>query len=108
MIFALNSLLVTFRYNDMGTIVIGKVESGGAKKGETLLIMPNKVGTGWHAIYLIYLLHFIIYQVEVKVEQLWSDDMDVTAVTSGENVKIKVTFPKDQNWIRPLNIKCFR
>ena len=33
-----------FRYNDMGTIVIGKVESGGAKKGETLLIMPNKVG----------------------------------------------------------------
>ena len=92
----------------MGTIVIGKVESGGAKKGETLLIMPNKVGTGWHAIYLIYLLHFIIYQVEVKVEQLWSDDMDVTAVTSGENVKIKVTFPEDQNWIRPLNIKCFR
>ena len=46
MLFALNSLLVTFRYNDMGTIVIGKVESGGAKKGETLLIMPNKVGIG--------------------------------------------------------------
>ena len=53
-------------------------------------------------------LPLIIYQVEVKVEQLWSDDMDVTAVTSGENVKIKVTFTKDQNWIRPLNIKCFR
>ena len=35
-----------FRYNDMGTIVIGKVESGGAKKGETLLIMPNKVSIG--------------------------------------------------------------
>ena len=31
------------RYNDMGTIVIGKVESGCCKKGETLLIMPNKV-----------------------------------------------------------------
>ena len=45
-----------FRYNDMGTIVIGKVESGGAKKGETLLIMPNKVGIGWPAISLIYLL----------------------------------------------------
>ena len=27
----------------MGTIVIGKVESGCCKKGETLLIMPNKV-----------------------------------------------------------------
>ena len=45
-----------FRYNDMGTIVIGKVESGGAKKGETLLIMPNKVGIDWPAISLIYLL----------------------------------------------------
>ena len=41
-----------FRYNDMGTIVIGKVESGGAKKGETLLIMPNKVGIDWPAISL--------------------------------------------------------
>ena len=27
----------------MGTIVIGKVESGCCKKGESLLIMPNKV-----------------------------------------------------------------
>ena len=45
-----------FRYNDMGTIVIGKVESGGAKKGETLLIMPNKVGIGWPVISLTYLL----------------------------------------------------
>ena len=58
MLFALNSLLVTFRYNDMGTIVIGKVESGGAKKGETLLIMPNKVGIGLPATSLIYLLLF--------------------------------------------------
>jgi len=31
------------KYNDMGTIVIGKVESGCCKKGESLLIMPNKV-----------------------------------------------------------------
>ena len=36
-------LLFLPRYNDMGTIVIGKVESGSCKKGETLLIMPNKV-----------------------------------------------------------------
>ena len=26
----------------------------------------------------------------MKVEQIWSDDIEVTAVTSGENVKIKV------------------
>jgi len=58
------------KYNDMGTIVIGKVESGCCKKGESLLIMPNKR--------------------EVKVEQIWSDDIEVTAVTSGENIKAKV------------------
>merc|ERR1719210_2872982 len=58
------------KYNDVGTIVIGKVESGCCKKGESLLIMPNKR--------------------EVKVEQIWSDDIEVTAVTSGENIKAKV------------------
>jgi len=73
------------KYNDMGTIVIGKVESGGAKKGETLLIMPNKV--------------------EVKVEQLWSDDMDVTAVTSGENVKIKMKGVDDSD-VSPGFVLC--
>ena len=40
--FDLISLFIV-RYNDMGTIVIGKVESGCCKKGESLLIMPNKV-----------------------------------------------------------------
>ena len=31
------------RYNDRGTIVMGKVESGSCKKGDSLLLMPNKV-----------------------------------------------------------------
>ena len=31
------------KYKDMGTVVMGKVESGEAKKGQTLLILPNKV-----------------------------------------------------------------
>ena len=31
----------------MGTIVIGKVESGGTKKGDQLLVMPNKVSLVW-------------------------------------------------------------
>ena len=31
-----------------------------------------------------------LLQAEVKVEQIWSDDIDVTSVSSGENVKIKV------------------
>jgi peptide chain release factor subunit 3 len=31
------------KYKDMGTVVMGKVESGGAKKGQSLLVMPNRV-----------------------------------------------------------------
>merc|ERR1719431_1369996 len=58
------------KYSEMGTVVIGKVESGGCKKGDVLLVMPNRT--------------------EVKVDQLWSDDIEVTGVTSGENIKAKV------------------
>jgi peptide chain release factor subunit 3 len=58
------------KYSEMGTVVIGKVESGKCKKGDILLVMPNRV--------------------EVKVDQLWSDDIEVTGVTSGENIKCKV------------------
>lgn len=31
------------KYKDMGTVVMGKVESGETKKGQNLLVMPNRV-----------------------------------------------------------------
>jgi len=58
------------KYSEMGTVVIGKVESGKCNKGDCLLVMPNRT--------------------EVKVDQLWSDDIEVTGVCSGENIKAKV------------------
>jgi len=58
------------KYSEMGTVVIGKVESGQTKKGDILLIMPNRM--------------------DVKVDQLWSDDIEVTGVQSGENIKCKL------------------
>ena len=33
------------KYSDRGTIVLGKVESGTCKKGQTLLLMPNRVSS---------------------------------------------------------------
>lgn len=33
---------ISEKYKDMGTIVVGKVESGLMKKGDALLLMPNK------------------------------------------------------------------
>lgn len=36
-------LPIVDKYKDMGTVVMGKVESGECKKGMSLLIMPNRV-----------------------------------------------------------------
>lgn len=58
------------KYKDMGTVVMGKVESGTVKKGATLLFMPNRRS--------------------VEILQLWSDDTEVNEISSGDNVKIKL------------------
>ncbi|XP_071515694.1 eukaryotic peptide chain release factor GTP-binding subunit ERF3A isoform X2 [Panulirus ornatus] len=61
---------VVDRYNDRGTIVMGKVESGFCKKGDNVIVMPNKT--------------------PVNVDQLWRDDDETGLVNCGENVKVKL------------------
>jgi peptide chain release factor subunit 3 len=36
-------LPISEKYNELGTIAVGKIESGRVKKGDQLLLMPNKV-----------------------------------------------------------------
>jgi peptide chain release factor subunit 3 len=36
-------LPISEKYNELGTMVMGKIESGHVKKGDSLLLMPNKV-----------------------------------------------------------------
>ena len=31
------------KFKDMGTVVMGKIESGSAREGDSLFVMPNKV-----------------------------------------------------------------
>jgi len=38
-------LPVSEKYQDLGSMVVGKIESGRVKKGDSLLLMPNKVST---------------------------------------------------------------
>ena len=73
------------KYSEMGTVVIGKVESGQCEKGQNLAIYPNRT--------------------EVKVDQLWSDDIEVTKVTCGENVKVKLK-GVDEAGITPGFVLC--
>ena len=35
------------KYKDMGTVVMGKIESGTISEGDNLVVMPNKVSVSW-------------------------------------------------------------
>lgn len=58
------------KFKDMGTILLGKLESGKIEKGANLIIMPNKNA--------------------VEVLQIWVDDCESDTAFTGENVKLKV------------------
>ncbi|XP_030565072.1 eukaryotic peptide chain release factor GTP-binding subunit ERF3A isoform X1 [Drosophila novamexicana] len=73
------------KYKDMGTVVMGKVESGCARKGQNLLVMPNRT--------------------QVAVDQLFSDDYEVTSVGPGENVKIKLKGIEEED-VSPGFVLC--
>ena len=38
-------LPISEKYNEMGTMVMGKIESGRVKRGDSLMLMPNKAST---------------------------------------------------------------
>uniref|UniRef100_A0A8R1TMC4 Tr-type G domain-containing protein n=1 Tax=Onchocerca volvulus TaxID=6282 RepID=A0A8R1TMC4_ONCVO len=78
-------VIIADKYSDMGTIIIGKMESGVVIKGQTLTVMPNRTS--------------------IQVIQLWSDDVEVDKVVSGDNVKLKLKGIED-NDILPGFVLC--
>ncbi|KAL7677798.1 hypothetical protein ACOME3_004032 [Neoechinorhynchus agilis] len=58
------------RYKDMGTVVIGKIESGCVRLNDRLILMPNKT--------------------KVEVCQITIESVDTDAAMCGENVKLKL------------------
>lgn len=58
------------RYKDMGTVVMGKCEAGVVKKGDTLVVMPNKA--------------------PVKVLTVYRDEQEVNAARPGENLRLRL------------------
>merc|ERR1719423_538027 len=59
------------KYNDRGTIVLGKVESGSCVKNDNMLLMPNRVS--------------------VSLDILWRNEEEASSVHCGENVKVKLS-----------------
>ncbi|XP_062508744.1 eukaryotic peptide chain release factor GTP-binding subunit ERF3A-like [Corticium candelabrum] len=58
------------KYKDMGTVVLGRVESGVIQKGSTLMLMPNKTS--------------------VEVLAVLFDDLDVPQASCGKTLKVKL------------------
>jgi peptide chain release factor subunit 3 len=69
---------ISEKYKDMGTIVVGKIESGHLKKGDNLILMPNKTPVDVAAIYS-------------ELE----DELDVAV--SGDNVRIRLRGVDDED-----------
>ncbi|WCJ42040.1 GTP binding Elongation factor Tu family protein [Euphorbia peplus] len=59
------------KFKDMGTVVMGKVESGSVTEGDTLLVMPNKT--------------------QVKVLAVYIDENKVKRAEPGENLRIRLS-----------------
>ncbi|XP_021760841.1 eukaryotic peptide chain release factor GTP-binding subunit ERF3A-like [Chenopodium quinoa] len=59
------------KFKDLGTVVMGKVESGSIREGDSLIVMPNKVN--------------------VKVVAIYIDDDKVKRADPGENLRVRLS-----------------
>uniref|UniRef100_A0A803P7G0 Tr-type G domain-containing protein n=1 Tax=Cannabis sativa TaxID=3483 RepID=A0A803P7G0_CANSA len=59
------------KFKDMGTVVMGKIESGSVREGDSLLVMPNKA--------------------HVKVLGIYCDEDKTKRAGPGENVRIRLS-----------------
>ncbi|XP_017395423.1 eukaryotic peptide chain release factor GTP-binding subunit ERF3A [Cebus imitator] len=78
-------LPIVDKYKDMGTVVLGKLESGSICKGQQLVMMPNKHN--------------------VEVLGILSDDVETDTVAPGENLKIRLKGIEEEE-ILPGFILC--
>ncbi|KAI4350990.1 hypothetical protein L6164_005385 [Bauhinia variegata] len=65
------------KFKDMGTVVMGKVESGSVREGDSLLVMPNKV--------------------PVKVQAVFIDEDRVKRAGPGENLRIRISGVEEED-----------
>jgi peptide chain release factor subunit 3 len=78
-------LPIVDKYKDMGTVVLGKLESGSISRGQQLVMMPNKHN--------------------VEVLGILSDDVETDSVAPGENLKIRLKGIEEEE-ILPGFILC--
>ncbi|KAG0577635.1 hypothetical protein KC19_5G168800 [Ceratodon purpureus] len=67
------------KFRDMGTVVMGKIESGSVRRGDTLMVMPNKA--------------------QVKVVTVYRDNDEVNYAKPGENLRIRISGVEEEDII---------
>ncbi|KAL4296459.1 hypothetical protein GQ457_12G007510 [Hibiscus cannabinus] len=65
------------KFKDMGTVVMGKVESGSICEGDSLLVMPNKA--------------------QVKVLAVYCDENKVRRAGPGENLRVRLSGVEEED-----------
>ncbi|XP_031421371.1 G1 to S phase transition 1, like isoform X2 [Clupea harengus] len=78
-------LPIVDKYKDMGTVVLGKLESGSISKGQQIIMMPNRQ--------------------TVEVMTLLSDDVETDDAGPGENLKLRLKGIEEEE-ILPGFILC--
>ncbi|KAI8916190.1 P-loop containing nucleoside triphosphate hydrolase protein [Gorgonomyces haynaldii] len=73
------------KLRDMGTIVLGKIESGTVKKGQQVLLMPNKMLT--------------------EVSSIMQEENEVQQAFNGDNVRIKLKGVEEED-VMPGFVLC--
>ncbi|KAI9449881.1 eukaryotic polypeptide chain release factor 3 [Russula earlei] len=69
---------ISEKYKDMGTIAVGKLESGHIRKGDTLLLMPNRD--------------------EIEIAAIYNElEDEVSVAVSGDNVRIRLRGVEDDD-----------
>jgi peptide chain release factor subunit 3 len=69
---------ISEKYKDMGTIAVGKLESGHIRKGDTLLLMPNKD--------------------EIEIAAIYNElEEEVQVAVSGDNVRMRIRGVEDDD-----------
>lgn len=73
------------KFKDMGTVVMGKIESGTVKRGDSLMVMPNKA--------------------HVKVITILRDADEVRIAKPGENLRLRISGVEEED-ILPGFVLC--
>jgi peptide chain release factor subunit 3 len=88
---------ISEKYKDMGTIVVGKLESGKLTKGDTLVLMPNKVISFFYPLTVADLIPITIKE-QVEVSAIYNElEDEIPSAYSGDNVRIRLRGVEDED-----------